>query len=376
VNRVIWQIIQRCWSQDPKNRPSFDQIYDLLEEASFAFFDDVSLASLASTIDLEEAPRYLKVSADQGKDEAQKKYNECISEMKELPGIPDIVDYERVKDLGKGRFGIVRLVEHKVNGKKFAVKYIEVGPDFDSTRLFREVGILASLKHPFIINIVGWCLPNDECKKARIIMEYACNGSLSDVLNEVKKGNVPKFWTHENISKIIVGIVLGMKHLHSKDIIHRDLKPGNLLIDEQFRIRICDFGTSRIENCGTTSTDTFATLIYAAPEIIDGEHPTKKVDVFAFGLILYRLFVGKSVFPLDAAPARIVKLHIDNFRPEIPNDVNRVIRRIIERCWSKDAENRPSFHEIFGLLEDSSFALFDDVSPSVVRDFISEVERN
>jgi serine/threonine protein kinase len=191
----------------------------------------------------------------------------------------------------------------------------------------------------------------------------------------VKKGNTPKFWTHENISKIIVGIVLGMRHLHSKDIIHRDLKPGNLLLDEQFRVRICDFGTSRIEGCGTTTTTTFATLIYAAPEVFEGESPTKKVDVFAFGLILYELLVGESVFPSDAAPGRVIEL-VKSTRPEIGNDVNHHIRCIIERCWSKDAKSRPSFDEIYGLLQDASFGFFDDVSPAVVRRFISEVEEN
>jgi serine/threonine protein kinase len=208
-------------------------------------------------------------------------------------------------------------------------------------------------------------------------MEYACNGSLADALKKVKEGNPPEFWTHENISKIIVGIVLGMKHLHSKDFIHRDLKPGNLLLDEEFRVRICDFGTSRIEDCGTiTTTEAFLTLTYAAPEAFEGEKPTKKVDVFAFGLILYELLVGESVFPLDAKGPRILRLHDSNFRPEIPSYVNPRIQRIIGRCWSKDAKNRPNFDEIYGLLQDSSFGFFGDVSPSVVRRFISEVEGN
>jgi serine/threonine protein kinase len=69
-----------------------------------------------------------------------------------------------------------------VNGKQFAVKYIGGGSEFDSVRLLREVGILALLKHPCIINIVDWCLPNDECREARIVMEYVRNGSLASAL--------------------------------------------------------------------------------------------------------------------------------------------------------------------------------------------------
>jgi serine/threonine protein kinase len=205
-------------------------------------------------------------------------------------------------------------------------------------------------------------------------MEYACNGSLADVLSEVRKGNSPYFWRYGVLSKIVVGIVLGMKYLHSKDIIHGNLKPSKLLIDAEYRVRICDFGSSRIESCGIVTVNAFGTPIYIAPETLEGEDFTKKVDVFAFGLILYELFVGESVFPLDAAPGRIVRLHIDNFRPEIPSHVSDVVRRVIELCWSKDAESRPSFDEIFDVFKEESFAFYDDVSPSVMMDFISEVE--
>jgi hypothetical protein len=78
-------------------------------------------------------------------------------------------------------------------------------------------------------------------------------------------------------------------------------------------------------------------------------------------------------FPSDAPPGRIVKL-IDNFRPEIPKYVNPPIRDIIEGCWSKDAERRPSCDEIYTLLEDASFIFFDDVFPLVVKRFICDVE--
>jgi hypothetical protein len=93
-------------------------------------------------------------------------------------------------------------------------------------------------------------------------------------------------------------------------------------------------------------------------------------------LILYELFVGKSAFPEDVSPVRIVKLHVDNFRPEIPNDVNDCIRDIIQLCWAKDPERRPSFDGVYQMLERASFVFFDDVSPLAVKGFISDVERN
>jgi serine/threonine protein kinase len=79
--------------------------------------------------------------------------------------------YEKVKNLGRGRFGIVQLLENKFEGKRFAVKYIEGGREFDCDRLIREVAIHSQLNHPCIVKIIGWSLPNSECEEARIVTE-------------------------------------------------------------------------------------------------------------------------------------------------------------------------------------------------------------
>jgi serine/threonine protein kinase len=204
-------------------------------------------------------------------------------------------------------------------------------------------------------------------------MEFASNGSLEDVLSRIKKGDTPIFWTHETISCIIVGLVLGMNYLHSKDIIHRDLKPGNILLDENYRVRICDFGTAVFEDCGTTTA--VCTLAYVAPETLEEAPPTKKVDVFAFGLILYELLVGASVFPKDGNMIRINNLHKKGFRPEIPRSVSPPIRKVIESCWYVNPVSRPTFEEIYTSLEDVWFVFFVDVPPKVVNDYVSEIRQ-
>jgi serine/threonine protein kinase len=114
-------------------------------------------------------------------------------------------------------FGVVRLVENKLNGSQLAVKYVEGGTKFDSDILFREVVILASLNHPCIIKILGLSLPSSECEEARVVTMFASNGSLEDALVSVKNVDVPSFWTHENISCMIIGLVHFMKYLHSRN---------------------------------------------------------------------------------------------------------------------------------------------------------------
>jgi serine/threonine protein kinase len=165
-----------------------------------------------------------------------------------------------------------------------------------------------------------------------------------------------------------------MKYLHSKQIIHRDLKPSNLFIDGEFRIRIGDFGTARCEDSGTTTTRGVGTPLYMAPEIFDGESPTKKVDSFAFGLILYEVLVGHSAFPKESGWLSLVKLHASGTRPSIPKSIQKGIAGLIRRCWSTNVAERPLFDEILGILEDCQFRFYDDVDCGAVKKFIREVK--
>jgi serine/threonine protein kinase len=282
-------------------------------------------------------------------------------------------DYEKVKRIGHGRFGVVELFENKSERKQWAVKNIMDEGELDYGRLIREVSILALLNHPCIMGIIGWSLPNEECKAVRIATEYASNGSIEDVLARIKKGDTPSFWTHENISCMIVGLVLGMKYIHTCNVIHRDLKPGNLLIDDKFRLRICDFGTAVFKECGTTTVA--GTVAYMAPECFQDATPTPKIDVFAFGLILYELLVGESVFPKDASVFQMTKLHQEEIpvRPEIPSPIPRAIAGLIRSCWAPNPNLRPTFAEIYEKLEENNFVFFNDVLPKVVIDYVTEI---
>jgi serine/threonine protein kinase len=145
----------------------------------------------------------------------------------------DFGNYETVAILGHGRFGDVLLVEDKSTGARLALKSIPRSLQHEDQRLLPEASILASLNHPCVIGIVGYSLPSSECEEVRMALEFASNGSIADALARCKKGDIPSFWTHENISCVIVGLVLGMKYLQSRDVIHRDLKPANLLLDKK-----------------------------------------------------------------------------------------------------------------------------------------------
>jgi serine/threonine protein kinase len=287
----------------------------------------------------------------------------------------DLTDFEEVKKLGTGGYGVVRLVENRQTGDQWAVKYVgRDGDEFDSSKLMREVSILFSLRHPCIIKTIGWS-PATELTGMRIVTEYASQGSLEDALVRWRKGEPPSFWTHTNVSIMIAGLVLGMKYVHARNVKHRDLKPGNLLLNEQYRILICDFGNSKLEECGTTTTTRKAyTPLYSAPETVLDDQTTRESDVFSFGLIFYEMIVGQTVFPKDTTTRNIVGLHVKQYRPEIPDDVRPPIAELIKECWAMQPSDRPSFDDVYRRLKSIGFAVWEDVDSAAIDAFIGEVE--
>jgi serine/threonine protein kinase len=167
-------------------------------------------------------------------------------------------------------------------------------------------------------------------------------------------------------------MVIGLRYLHSQGIVHGSLKPRNLLIDEKNQIRICDFSTWVFEDCGA-KVGSVGGLCYMAPESFEEPRPTKQVDVFAFGLVLYELLIGESVFPKEANAAQVYRLHADKKRPEIPAWIVPSLVKLIQKCWSPDPDLRPSFDEVYATLEESGFQFFDDVNTDAMRNYISEV---
>jgi serine/threonine protein kinase len=134
-------------------------------------------------------------------------------------------------------------------------------------------------------------------------------------------------------------------------LIHRDLKLDNLLLDDHFRIRICDFGTAIFADCGITMT--MGTLAYMSPEALNNARATLKFDVFEFRVILYELLVGESVFPKHTSFIEMSNLHKKEIRPEIPRWIQRPIGRLIKTCWSSGAQFSPSFEEVYKGLKDA-----------------------
>ena len=179
---------------------------------------------------------------------------------------------------------------------------------------------------------------------------------------------------HTRLAVIIVGIVLGMRKLHSMDIIHGNLLPSNILLNDDFEPVICGLDHAHDMRLDETMKEGIGTIGYMAPEMIEGNHYDRRVDIFSFGVILYELLFRESAFDRKLSPAQIYAKCTSNNRPQVCRFINVVAKQdtliLLDQCWSASPDARPrSFDEIYRKLESIKFRIFDDVDVRRVADF-------
>uniref|UniRef100_A0AC35TQI6 Protein kinase domain-containing protein n=1 Tax=Rhabditophanes sp. KR3021 TaxID=114890 RepID=A0AC35TQI6_9BILA len=189
----------------------------------------------------------------------------------------------------KGTFGTVNLTRHKVNGRYYALKSMNIKHLVDKRQVdhvYNEKKILSALRHPFIVRLYD---TSKDGKNLNMMMEFLPGGELFSYLRASKTFPSPmaKFYAAE--------IVLALEYLHSAKIAYRDLKPENLIISAEGHIKLTDFGfAKRIVDksytiCGTSE--------YLAPEILTQQGHEKSVDWWALGILIFEMISGEPPFP-------------------------------------------------------------------------------
>jgi serine/threonine protein kinase len=274
--------------------------------------------------------------------------------------------------LGKGGHGIVRLGIDPETQKLIAVKHIWGWSDVNW--MMREVESLVTLRHPCIVGIIGWS-PGPKSNEGEIHLEYAPNGSLSKHLQTFRDTGIRGgFWTPTQIGIIICDIVLGMRYVHSLGILHRDLKPSNILLKGNFRGMISDFGLSRPGYVEGPPTRWAGTELYSAPEQLEENYrPSKKTDVFTFGLVLYEIIGSHAVFCEGIGLKQLVLRLRGHDLPNIPSEFGWLMQELIPRCWAERPGSRPSFQDIFETIAKADFAILPNVDRSAIKDAVFKV---
>jgi serine/threonine protein kinase len=111
-----------------------------------------------------------------------------------------------------------------------------------------------------------------------------------------------------------------------------------------------------------------------APEMYDESEYDFKVDVFAFGLILYKILTGKPVFGLNLTPGKIMYRALTGKRRDIPDNIPAFVKSVIRSCWSTDQAARFSFSELLQILDENEFKICEGVDSARVRSFVKSIE--
>jgi ankyrin repeat protein len=270
--------------------------------------------------------------------------------------------------IGKGYFGEVRKAKWKKNGLGVAVKYIykkEQETDYE-TKFKSEISLLSGLRHPNIINFIGWSKAEDEnFPEISLIMvtEFMDGGTLDWLLkssyNFIKAN--PKIMT-----KMVLDIIKGLTFLHSKDILHRDLNTKNILLDEHYMCKISDFGLSRFHGRESTPlTTAVGFLCCMAPEVFLGQEYSFSADIYSFGIVLYHLVTGTEAYANAESALKFANQVANfNYRAPFPESLPPFWCEMISSCWDASMDKRPAA----GVLMESIDLAYHRPTPHIAVD--------
>jgi serine/threonine protein kinase len=334
----LYQIMIRCWQQEEKSRPSFSNIISILQNILTQFvgghekwedhiiYPDRKLTT--STINTINSINSTK----------EEEFGLLICE-KDL-----IID----KPIGRGVFGIV--YQGSYFGTPVAIKKLHVSgvPKNVLTEFEKECTIMRGLHHPNIVLFMGSC---SKPPTLLLVTELLSNGSFFDIYHQ---SNPPESkQQHLHIAfHIAFDMAKGLAYLHNHNpsVIHRDLKSQNILLDDKMRTKIADFGLSKFRDVGKTMSICGSPL-WVAPEVLRGEKYGCPCDVYSFSIIVWEALAWGEPYPHLGSSDIMNGVACGNLRPNVPEGTPFSLATLLEECWMKKQDSRPTFNEIVTRLE-------------------------
>jgi serine/threonine protein kinase/Flp pilus assembly protein TadD len=271
--------------------------------------------------------------------------------------------YRVTAKIGEGGMGVVYLADDTLLERKVALKFIS-REDFrhgnEKERLMREGQAAASLNHPNICTIFEM---NEFEGRLFIAMEYVQGRRLSSLISEGPLNP-------EQAADIAGQILAGIEHAHRKGVIHRDIKPDNIMITDEGRVKIMDFGIALAENKTRLTVDgtTMGTVAYMSPEQVVGEEVDGRSDLWSVGAILYEMLTGEQPFRGEHQAALLYSIVNEEPRPmeEISKGIPEGLSCVAGKALLKDKDRR--YQDAEQMLADlRSFSREGTVSRSQAR---------
>ncbi len=270
--------------------------------------------------------------------------NLIIGGLEIQPGVY-IDNYRYHSKIGFGGMAEV-LLGYDPSNSPFAIKVLKANRFKAGRRRFsREFRTLSKMNHPNVIAVDSY---GDIYGHPYIAMEYIKGTDLHKEIRQFRDWPLAERWTR--VRQILIDISQGLAHIHSHGIVHRDLKPSNILIDENGRCIITDFGiVKELNNDVEKSTVRVGTWAYASPEQITGQDLDHRSDLYSLGIILYAMLCSRRPFAASNM-AGYSKLHSEqsprppsDFIPEIPTVYEEICLKLLEKS---PQDRYQSAHEI------------------------------
>lgn len=265
----------------------------------------------------------------------------------EVPPCREIAlrDVELGEELSGGGFCI--MYDAMWSGIKVAVKRIfdPVITDELKAEFNNEVNMLASLRHPNVVSILGAC---SKPPSLLIITEFLERGSLFHTLHlsNVDLTHARKHWFSTQVAR-------GLAFVHANDILHRDIKSYNMLVDANLVTKVCDFGLAR-QLPLAPGTSTAGTVAYIAPELWRQKQGGLPADVYATGVLLNEIW--SLEVPFDGMDANDCRTRVlQKLRPDTDPKTPEAINELIRECWVDEPSTRPTMQQILDRLDQMHF---------------------
>nr|KAJ0220914.1 hypothetical protein LSAT_V11C200072330 [Lactuca sativa] len=247
-----------------------------------------------------------------------------------------------------------------VDGRIVAVKKSKVVDESQLEQFINEVVILSQINHRNVVKLLGCCL---ETEVPLLVSEFISNGTLYDCIHNEEN----EFQLSYNMRlQIATEVASALSYLHSATsipIYHRDIKTTNILLDDKFRAKVSDFGTSRFVSVDQTHLTTLVkgTFGYLDPEYFHSSQFTEKSDVYSFGVVLVELLTGERPisltrfgenrslavhFMLAMEEGRVMSIFDALVIKEGSRDELLALANLAMRCLNMNGKNRPTMKEV------------------------------